>query len=75
MIDNHIDYNYSLCYYLFDCDVNFVMRLREYKEYIENGPLIIKTAEITRFGSGNVYKEVVPPKNSNHLTFESAKVV
>lgn len=59
----------------FNIDGNFVMRLKEYKEYLQNGPLILKTAERTRFGSGNVYQEVMPQKRSQHLTLESAKAV
>ncbi len=59
----------------FNIDGNFVMRLREYKEYIENGELIFKTSDRTNFGAGHVYQEIVPEKRVNNLTLESAKVV
>lgn len=59
----------------FNIDGNFVMRLREYKEYIKNGELIIKTSDRTKFGAGHVYQEIVPEKRVNKLTLESAKVV
>lgn len=59
----------------FNIDGNFVMRLREYKKYLENGPLIIKTAERTKFGAGNVYQEIIPPKSNTHLVLESANAI
>lgn len=51
----------------FNIDGNFVMRLREYKDYIAQGPLIIRTAERTKFGVGNVYQEIMPKKRDAHL--------
>lgn len=51
----------------FNIDGNFVMRLREYKDYIAQGPLIIRTAERTKFGVGNVYQEIMPKKRDTHL--------
>lgn len=51
----------------FNIDGNFVMRLREYKDYIAQGPLIIRTAECTKFGVGNVYQEIMPKKRDAHL--------
>lgn len=59
----------------FNIDGNFIMRLREYKDYIKNGKLIIKTADRTNFGSGHVYQEIIPEKRNEHLTLESAKIV
>lgn len=51
----------------FNIDGNFVMRLREYKDYIKKGKLIIRTVERTKFGVGNVYQEIMPQKRETHL--------
>lgn len=53
----------------FNIDGRFIMRLREYKNYIQKGPLFIHTAERTKFGVGNVYQEIMPPKRKRHLIF------
>lgn len=59
----------------FNIDGNFIMRLREYKEYIAKGPLIIRTAERTKFGVGNVYQEIMPEKRNSMLDLTDIKVV
>lgn len=51
----------------FNIDGRFTMRLREYKDYIQNGKLVIRTAERTKFGVGSVYQEILPPKRETHL--------
>lgn len=59
----------------FNIDGNFVMRLREYKDYIKRGKLMIRTAERTKFGVGNVYQEIMPPKRETHLKLEAVKKI
>ena len=59
----------------FNIDGNFVMRLREYKKQIENGALIIRTAERTKFGVGNVYQEIKPEKRKTHLTLSKVNKI
>lgn len=59
----------------FNIDGNFVMRLREYKDYIKRGKLMIRTAERTKFGVGNVYQEIMPPKRETHLKLASVKKI
>ena len=59
----------------FNIDGNFVMRLREYKDYIAQGPLIIRTAERTKFGVGNVYQEIIPEKKNLQLELLNTLVV
>ena len=51
----------------FNIDGKFTMRLREYRNYIKKGPLIIRTVERTKFGIGNVYQEIMPDKRKTHL--------
>lgn len=51
----------------FNIDGNFVMRLREYKDFIKNGKLIIRTVDRTKFGVGNVYQEITPKKRKTQL--------
>lgn len=51
----------------FNIDSNFIMRLREYKEFIKKGSLIIRTVERTKVGVGNVYQEIMPNKRKTHL--------
>lgn len=59
----------------FNINGNFVMRLREYKDYIKRGKLMIRTAERTKFGVGNVYQEIMPPKRETHLKLEAVKKI
>lgn len=59
----------------FNIDGNFVMRLREYKDYIKRGKLMIRTAERTKFGVGNVYQEIMPPKRETHLKLAAVKKI
>lgn len=59
----------------FNINGNFVMRLREYKDYIKRGKLMIRTAERTKFGVGNVYQEIMPPKRETHLKLAAVKKI
>lgn len=59
----------------FNINGNFVMRLREYKDYIKRGKLMIRTAERTKFGVGNVYQEIIPPKRETHLKLAAVKKI
>lgn len=52
----------------FNIDRKFIMRFREYKDYIKKGSLIIRTVERTKFGIGNVYQEILPAKRKTHLS-------
>ena len=56
----------------FNIDGKFKMRLREYKEYVKSGKLIIRTVQRTKFGVGNVYQEILPPERSEHLLLAHA---
>lgn len=51
----------------FNIDGHFTMRLKEYRNYIKKGPLIIRTVDRTKFGIGNVYQEIMPDKRKTHL--------
>lgn len=51
----------------FNTDGKFVMRLREYRDYINAGPLVIRTAAETRHGTGNAYREIRPLESKEHL--------
>jgi len=60
----------------FNIDKKFVMRLRDYKGYIEKDPvLIIRTAPKTRIGISSVYNEIEIPFNSHRLELKSAMAV
>lgn len=59
----------------FNINGNFVMRLREYKDYIKRGKLMIRTAERTKFGVGNVYQEIMPPNRETHLKLAAVKKI
>ncbi|MGN0535303.1 MAG: hypothetical protein ACI4IR_04800, partial [Eubacterium sp.] len=60
----------------FNIDRKFVMHLRDYKEYIENGnTLTIRTAPKTKFGISNVYNEIPIPLYSDKLSLKSARAI
>ncbi len=60
----------------FNIDKNFVMRLRDYKEYLNrNNKLTIKVVPKTKFGISNVFNDVEIPLYSNKLTLISAKQI
>ncbi|MGN0462599.1 MAG: beta-galactosidase [Ruminococcus sp.] len=60
----------------FNIDRKFVMHLRDYKEYIENGnTLTIRTAPKTKFGISNVYNEIPIPLYSDKLSLKSARTI
>lgn len=59
----------------FNIDGNFIMRLREYKEYIKKGSFIIRTVERTGFGVGNVYQEIMPAKRRVNLELQTINII
>lgn len=60
----------------FNIDGKFIMRLRDYEEYIrENGEFIIKTVPKTRHGVSDVYNEIPLPIGSTELRLLSAKEI
>lgn len=60
----------------FNTDGNFVMRLGEYRKYIEHsGELIIKAAPATHCGVGHVYNEIDIPAGKISLTLSRADEV
>lgn len=59
----------------FNIDGNFIMRLREYKEYIKKGSFIIRTVERTGFGVGNVYQEIMPAKRRVNLELHNISII
>lgn len=52
----------------FNIDGRFVMRLREYRKYLEKGALVIRTVSSTKFGVGHVYQEITPKPRPAHLS-------
>ena len=59
----------------FNINGNFVMRLREYKDYKNGRDLLTPPAERTKFGVGNVYQEIMPPKRETHLKLAAVKKI
>ena len=60
----------------FNIDRKFVMRLRDYRKYLErDGAFIIRTAPRTKFGISNPYNEISLPIGSDKLTLEKAAVI
>lgn len=56
----------------FSIDKKSVMHLRDYKNYIENNPILtIKTVPKTKFGISNVYIEIPVPLYSDKSEFHT----
>lgn len=60
----------------FNIDRKFVMCLRDYQQYLENGSdLIIRTAPKTKHGISNAYNEIIIPLHSDKLELKKASVI
>lgn len=60
----------------FNTDGKYVLRLREFKDFVEQGGVFtFKTVAPTSFGVGNVYNEIGLEAGSNSLALSSVKEV